>query len=188
MSNPHLLAIGIGANLPSQAGSPISTLIAVRPKIEKIISEWVESTLKETKVLPKKQTSLNWRWSPLFETEPLGGPKNQNAFINAALVVDGNDMKELNPSKNAALLLLQELLILEKHFGRDRNAEKVRWGPRALDIDILAWGDLQVQSSKLTLPHPRLIERSFVLIPLGEAISYKKKPPIKLRPLKGWPE
>jgi len=188
MPNPHLLAIGLGSNLPGQAGSPLSTLIAVRPKIEKIIADWVESTLKETKAVPKKQTSLQWKWSPLFETEPLGGPKKQNAFINAALVVDGSDMKQLTPSENSALQLLQELLILEKHFGRDRNTEQIRWGPRTLDIDILAWGDLQVKSPRLTIPHPRLIERSFVLIPLGEAISYKQKPPKKIRPLKGWPE
>ena len=52
-------------------------------------------------------------------------------------------------------------------FGRDRSRER-RWGPRPLDIDILAYDDLRSTTPKLTLPHPRLFERAFVLVPLAE--------------------
>ncbi|MCP9928299.1 2-amino-4-hydroxy-6-hydroxymethyldihydropteridine diphosphokinase, partial [Cyanobium sp. CH-040] len=73
----------------------------------------------------------------------------------------------------AALKLLAELQELERRFARRRRE---RWGPRSLDLDLLWWGDLRCRGGALELPHPRLIERSFVLAPLA-AIDAGLVPP-----------
>jgi len=56
---------------------------------------------------------------------------------------------------------------IEKKFGRDR-AQETRWGPRTLDLDLIAYDDVKIDRPELTLPHPRLFERAFVLVPLAE--------------------
>jgi 2-amino-4-hydroxy-6-hydroxymethyldihydropteridine diphosphokinase len=56
---------------------------------------------------------------------------------------------------------------IETKFGRDRASER-RWGPRTLDLDLIAYDDVSIQKPELTLPHPRLFERAFVLVPLAE--------------------
>ena len=58
-------------------------------------------------------------------------------------------------------------LDVERALGRDRTREQ-RWGPRGIDIDLIAYGDLAIEEPGLTLPHPRLFERAFVLVPLAE--------------------
>jgi len=63
--------------------------------------------------------------------------------------------------------LLARAQAVEQAFGRDRASER-RWGPRPLDIDLLAYDDLVLDEADLTLPHPRLFERAFVLVPLAE--------------------
>jgi 2-amino-4-hydroxy-6-hydroxymethyldihydropteridine diphosphokinase len=63
--------------------------------------------------------------------------------------------------------LLARALEVERDLGRDRARER-RWGPRTVDIDLLAYDDLVLQDADLTLPHPRLFERAFVLLPLAE--------------------
>ena len=123
----------------------------------------------------------------MFETEPLGGPKGQKPYINAVLLIDGRRLARIFPAEKEALILLEKFLSLEKKYGRERKSEKIRWGPRSLDIDLLAWGNLQVKSNKLTIPHPRLIERSFVIVPLAAAISSEDNPPKKIFQ-KDWPE
>ena len=123
----------------------------------------------------------------MFETEPLGGPKGQKPYINVVLLIDGRKLARIVPAEKEALILLEEFLSLEKKYGRERKSEKIRWGPRTLDIDLLAWGNLQVKSNKLTIPHPRLIERSFVIVPLAAAISSEDNPPKKIFQ-KDWPE
>ncbi len=168
---PSTLAVALGANLPGPHGEPSSTLKAVRPIIERTIKEWIECAFREAKGMRHSCDGLRFRWSPLYETEPIGGPGEQPAFVNAALVVDGPKLSDLKPSYREALKLLRLFLTIEKQFGRDREASDIRWGPRTLDIDLLAWGALQVQSKYLTLPHPRMIERSFVIIPLGAALN-----------------
>ena len=64
---------------------------------------------------------------------------------------------------------LRHLLAIERALGRDRSRE-VRWGPRTIDLDLLWQGGLHLQSEALTLPHPRLHERAFVLAPLAELV------------------
>lgn len=94
--------------------------------------------------------------SAIYATEPVGGPAGQDDYLNAVVVVT-TDL-----STHA---LLQALLDLEKRLGRVRE---VRWGPRNIDIDLLAHGDVNVDDPVATVPHPRLHHRAFVLVPLAE--------------------
>ncbi len=89
---------------------------------------------------------------------PPWGEVNQAPFINACIEVD----TPLDP--HALLFALQKI---EAKFGRDRARER-RWGPRTLDLDLIAYDDVSMQRPELTLPHPRLFERAFVLVPLTE--------------------
>jgi 2-amino-4-hydroxy-6-hydroxymethyldihydropteridine diphosphokinase len=92
-----------------------------------------------------------------YRTAPWG-VTNQPPFVNLALVVD---------TVLAPRALLDRALRVEAMFGRDRSREQ-RWGPRSLDIDIIAFDGLEIDEPGLTLPHPRLFERAFVLAPLAE--------------------
>ena len=89
---------------------------------------------------------------------PPWGDVAQASFINACIEID----TPLDP--HALLFALQKI---ETKFGRDRKKE-LRWGPRTLDLDLLAYEDVSMQKPELTLPHPRLFERAFVLVPLTE--------------------
>jgi 2-amino-4-hydroxy-6-hydroxymethyldihydropteridine diphosphokinase len=95
--------------------------------------------------------------SRLRETEPVGGVE-QPRFLNGAAALE----TELRPRK-----LLERLLAVERELGRDRARER-RWGPRTLDLDLLLYGDEVIDEPGLTVPHPRLAERRFVLEPLDE--------------------
>ena len=99
---------------------------------------------------------LNARSSD-YRTRPWGVTE-QPPFINACIAVE----TELRPRE-----LLARAQATEQAFGRDRAREQ-RWGPRILDIDLLAYDDLRLQEPDLILPHPRLFERAFVLVPLAE--------------------
>ena len=183
------LSIGLGANQQSSVGSPSATLIAIRPLLEKIICAWIESCLKGNININDISKEMRWRWSPLFSTKPIGGPPNQPDFINAVLVADGIVMNKLKPSEEACLELLNKTLKLENDFGRDRRNTKLRWGPRTIDIDLLAWGELHIKNKNLILPHPRLLERSFVITPLAAALNNDQNSiPCQLPPQKGWNE
>jgi 2-amino-4-hydroxy-6-hydroxymethyldihydropteridine diphosphokinase len=109
------------------------------------------------------------RWSPLFCTAPLGGPAGQPDYLNAVVLVS----PAIPPTPVLALKLLTELQALEQRFARQRLE---RWGPRSLDLDLLWWDDLRCRSEALELPHPRLLERVFVLAPLA-AIDARLVPP-----------
>ncbi len=183
---PTTLAIGLGANLPSKVGQPITTLIEARPLLTIEITKWVSFSLKEKPYEGDPSEGIRWRWSPLFETQPIGGPSDQANYINAVLVVDGPTINCLLQTEEAALNLLARCIKLEKKFGRDRNKSDIRWGPRCLDIDLLAWGNLQVKNKLLHLPHPRLIERNFVITPLAEALSVNSVKPRQIEPQVGW--
>ncbi len=182
------LVIAIGANIPGNLGDPITTIAAIRPQIEKSIIEWNIGLN-----LPKIQfqnidKSLSFQWAPLFETDALGGPTNQPKFINTVLVVEGGGLKTVNPNEKAAIALMKKLLELEKIAGRSTNNSQIVWGPRPLDIDFISWGELQVKTETLILPHPRSSERNFVLIPLSEILSKTQGKPRRLKSQKIWPE
>ena len=89
---------------------------------------------------------------------PPWGVQDQPPFINCCVAI------ETTLSPHDLLARVQEV---EHAFGRDRKDER-RWGPRTLDIDILAYDDLTIAEPDLTLPHPRLFERAFVLVPLDD--------------------
>jgi 2-amino-4-hydroxy-6-hydroxymethyldihydropteridine diphosphokinase len=93
--------------------------------------------------------------SSLIETAPQGGPA-QGLFLNAAMEVK----TRLSPRQ-----LLSALQKIEKDLGRARG---VKNGPRTIDLDILLYGGLKLSQPDLTIPHPRIRERDFVLIPLRE--------------------
>lgn len=93
--------------------------------------------------------------SPLYHTRPVG-KTDQAWFLNQVVEVK---------TTLAALALLQACQRIESDLGRVRHE---RWGPRTLDIDILVFGDVQSDDPELTLPHPRLLERAFVLVPLAD--------------------
>ncbi|MGA7859262.1 MAG: 2-amino-4-hydroxy-6-hydroxymethyldihydropteridine diphosphokinase [Terracidiphilus sp.] len=95
--------------------------------------------------------------SSLYSTEPVGFAQ-QPRFTNAVVALD----TDLIPRA-----LLDALLAIEREFGRDRAAG-IPNGPRTLDLDILLFGDLRISEPGLEIPHPRLAERAFVLIPLCE--------------------
>jgi len=92
-----------------------------------------------------------------FATPPWG-EERQPSYVNACIEI------ETALAPHALLDVLQEV---ERAHGRDRSQEK-RNGPRTLDLDLLAWDDSVLATPALTLPHPRLFERAFVLVPLAE--------------------
>src|ERR1700760_567714 len=91
---------------------------------------------------------------------PPWGEEDQPPFINACIEIETS----LDP--HALLFTLHKI---EQKFGRDRTKE-TRWGPRSLDLDLIAYDDVKLDKPELTLPHPRLLERAFVLVPLAEIV------------------
>jgi 2-amino-4-hydroxy-6-hydroxymethyldihydropteridine diphosphokinase len=101
---------------------------------------------------------VNWpdviRVSPVYETDPVGGPPGQDPYLN--LVV------ELSTDRTA-----RQLLALAR--AAEQTAQRVRqerWGPRTLDVDVLVVGDTIINDADFVIPHPRMWERAFVLVPL----------------------
>lgn len=101
------------------------------------------------------QSTSMIRISSLYKSKPVG-PQDQDDYINAVAQLE----TELSP-----LELLDALQEIEDDHGRVRNE---RWGPRTLDLDILMFGDEVIQSDRLTIPHPEIPNRSFVLVPWAE--------------------
>lgn len=95
--------------------------------------------------------------SRLYRSKPLG-PQNQPDYLNAVAALQ---------TRLEAPVLMHHLQDIERQHGRRRSREN-RWGPRTLDLDLLVYADLSLQTPELTLPHPELHKRSFVLYPLAE--------------------
>lgn len=106
--------------------------------------------------------SINSR-SQWYETEPVLHPEHptpgQGKFLNGVITVD----TELTPKE-----VLRSLLSIELSLGRERNQTSGMWGPRTIDLDILGAEQQIINTALLTIPHPRLHEREFVLEPLME--------------------
>lgn len=94
--------------------------------------------------------------SPVYETDPVGGPEGMGPFLNAVLLLD---------TMLAARTLVERALAVEDAYGRAREE---RWGPRTLDVDVLAVGTETIDESDLIVPHPLIAERGFVLHPWAE--------------------
>ncbi|MFC5530049.1 2-amino-4-hydroxy-6-hydroxymethyldihydropteridine diphosphokinase [Cohnella yongneupensis] len=93
--------------------------------------------------------------SPAYETAPIGYT-DQPSFLNMVVRV-GTGLQPIE--------LLRRLLAIEREMGRVRD---IRWGPRNIDLDLLLVGDTRLDTPELTLPHPRMGERAFVLVPLRD--------------------
>jgi 2-amino-4-hydroxy-6-hydroxymethyldihydropteridine diphosphokinase len=133
--------LGLGANV----GDALETLTAAVYALDDVTGFAVEDV------------------SGVYETPPWPAPPDpravaQDPYMN--LVVRGRTT--LTPHE-----LLAETQLIETAFGRDRSREQ-RWGPRTLDVDLLVIDDHQLDTPDLVLPHPRLAERAFVLVPLLE--------------------
>ena len=102
------------------------------------------------------QTSIRSQ-SRLYVTPPWGNTE-QPPFLNAVVELQ---------TRLAPRVLLDLLLEIETRFGRDRS-EGEKWGPREVDLDLLTFGDEQIDEPGMHLPHPHLHERAFVLVPLAE--------------------
>ena len=93
--------------------------------------------------------------SRVYETAPVGGPA-QDDYLNAVVAVD-------------TTLPPRELLALAQHLEADEQRVRAeRWGPRTLDVDVLLVGDERIDEPDLVVPHPRMRERAFVLVPLAD--------------------
>jgi 2-amino-4-hydroxy-6-hydroxymethyldihydropteridine diphosphokinase len=103
--------------------------------------------------------------SSLYETDPVGY-HDQPAFLNAAVALE----TQLEP-----LPLLRGLLAIERELGRDRSQGPLK-GPRTLDLDLLLMGDWVIAGEELSLPHPALTQRRFVLAPLAEIAPELRHP------------
>lgn len=137
--------IGLGANLPSPAGPPEVTLATAAVRLATLGNVVARSSL--------------------YSTAPVGYT-DQPRFLNAVVALSTNF---------APHVLLDNLLSIEREFGRDRSSG-IPNGPRTLDLDILMMGDLHLSEAGLEIPHPRLAERAFVLIPLNEIASQAVDP------------
>ncbi|MBW1713688.1 MAG: 2-amino-4-hydroxy-6-hydroxymethyldihydropteridine diphosphokinase, partial [Deltaproteobacteria bacterium] len=105
--------------------------------------------------------------SSIYETRPLG-PQDQGLFLNAAA--------ELRVARQPEEFL-EALLAVETDLGRVR---KRRWGPRVIDLDLLLWGQRVMATKRLTIPHPEMANREFVLAPLAEIAPQAVHPVLSL--------
>ena len=115
----------------------------IRKAIKKI------NTLKDTRVIKE---------SKIFNFPPVGGPAGQRNYLNSVLKIQ---------TKISALGLLKKLKKIEVKLGRLKT---VRFGPRVIDLDILLYGDQLIKSKALTVPHPRMFKRDFVIKPLSQIL------------------
>ncbi len=106
--------------------------------------------------------------SPVYETDPVGGPP-QDDYLNAVVAVD----TDLDPHALLAAGHAAEAAAMRRR--------EVRWGPRTLDVDVLTYDDLVLDDPDLTIPHPRMGDRAFVLAPLHDL-----DPDTVERPSGGW--
>lgn len=106
--------------------------------------------------------------SSVYETDPVGGPV-QDDFLNAVVEVE----TDLGPHELLAVCVAAE--------AASARVREVRWGPRTLDVDVLVLGDVVSDDPRITIPHPRMAERPFVLAPLSELA-----PELAAAPPTGW--
>ncbi|MCW8983212.1 MAG: 2-amino-4-hydroxy-6-hydroxymethyldihydropteridine diphosphokinase, partial [Gammaproteobacteria bacterium] len=139
--------IGLGSNLNS-------------PRLQ------LENALQELAQLPKSQLTC---FSSLYETAPMG-PVDQPDYVQPGYI---NAVAELE-TELAPEALLDQLQLIESVHQRVRG--EVQWGPRTLDLDLLLYGEQIIETGRLSVPHPGLTERNFVLIPLYEIRADLKLP------------
>lgn len=119
------------------------------------LGERIENLKHAVKLLDADQEVKVIKVSPLYETDPIGGPV-QGPFLNACAEI----RTFLSPVE-----LLTRMLSIEDELGRVREK---RWGPRLIDLDLLVYGEQVIDTEFLQLPHPRMEERNFVMVPLND--------------------
>ena len=117
--------------------------------------KYIESAIE---MLRKSRDIKVDRVSPLYETEPVGGPP-QGKFLNGVISIETDS----SPRE-----LLNKLRLVEDALGRVRG---VKNDPRTIDLDILIFGDVHIEEEDLTIPHPRMNERDFVKEPLNDLLN-----------------
>lgn len=126
----------------------------------------LSSAVDQIGLLPGTRLLARSSW---VQTDPVG-VQDQPSFLNGAVEIETS----LAPHR-----LLEELLRIEVGHGR-RREEGSRWGPRTLDLDLLLYGTREVREAGLTIPHPRMAERAFVLVPLSEIAGHAMIPTLGL--------
>ena len=121
--------------------------------------------LRGLQAIPR--TTLTWQ-SALYETAPVGGPENQGPFLNAVVSVE---------TALTAAVFLGALHGIEAALGRERV---VRWSARTLDLDLLTFGETISDDPALLLPHPRMHERRFVMVPVCDLVPQMRHPRLGL--------
>lgn len=109
----------------------------------------------------------NMSVSGVYETLPWGN-EDQRRFLNACVVAE---------TASDPFIFLQNLKAIEKRIGR---VSRERWGPREIDADILLWGNMSLQTPTLSIPHPYMHRRAFVLVPLAQIAPNMKHPLLKM--------
>ena len=131
---PTIAYIGVGSNLGNR-----------------------KQTIERAKTLLSESRGVRFlRSAPLYETKPLGGPRDQGMYVNTVWEIK---------TTLSAQSLMESLLAIETSLGRERLGKN---SPRTIDLDLLFWGDEILNETGLSVPHPRLHERWFVLKPLRD--------------------
>ncbi len=128
------------------------------------IGDVEENLAKAVALIHQLPTTRVTDVSGLYRTAPVGGPEGQPDFFNGAIALTTG----LEPDQ-----LMAALIGIEHQLGRVREVQD---GPRTVDLDIILWGDLVVDSAHTTIPHPRMESREFVLLPLSEVGGSARHP------------
>ena len=163
------LCISLGANIDSNYGKPFESLIICKPKLENLIKNWINQSKSFDKGKEIEASKIIFYWSSIYETSPHGVNQEQPNYLNTLLLIKTNSFPD--QTTNNAKFLLKKLKNLERNFGRKKNPPKMKWLSRCLDLDILWWEDFCFKDEELTLPHPRFMNRNFVISPLSELLS-----------------
>jgi len=177
--NPKRAAIALGSNVDSpphefDPGDRASHLEAARQAIGKLPQTALLSASRDYGSAPATWPTKKsvWHAHAKLEHVIVGEPEHEHAdsgggpYLNAAVTIE---------TTLAPRALLDALLEIERTRGRDRSKEQ-RWGPRTLDLDLLLYADRVIDEPGLTIPHPRMAERLFVLEPLAEIAGDWKMP------------
>ncbi len=165
------LCISLGANIDSKFGNPIESLIICKPRLEEIIKSWIKNSAPFKKEI--ESSEVIFYWSSIYESSPHGVLDNQPNYLNTLVLVKSNSFP-ISSEENAKSLL-KELKNLERNFGRKETPINRKWLSRCLDLDILWWENFNLIDNELTLPHPRFMNRNFVITPLCEVLSRLQK-------------
>src|ERR1044072_1921152 len=144
---------------PSRARAMAEALLALGGNLGD-----VRATLARAIAMLCERSDIRLLARPPDYLTPRGGEKDQPPFVTLCIAVD-------TPLPPHALLARAQAV--ERAFGRDRTREQ-RWGPRTLDIDLIDYQGVTVATPELTLPHPRALERAFVLAPLAEIVPDRR--------------